>query len=196
MHGDELNTWQEIAEFLGISIRTAQNYERTAGLPVHRLPGERSRVWAYREELEKWKMHWPTVAAGAAVEPATHAAEPPDNSRRTRRFLLPGLAVLALAILAFGFLRFRRRASMDPATFSVRGRDLVVADTHGRELWRYTFPASLLENVYHDSTELPRVCNFVDLDGDGHSEVLFRYQPVDFGTRWACRSIASRIPAI
>jgi|SRR5580658_436343 hypothetical protein len=52
----ELNTWQQIANYLGLSIRAAQNYEKTAGLPVHRLAGQtRGRVSAYADELDAWK---------------------------------------------------------------------------------------------------------------------------------------------
>ena len=50
----ELTTWQEIARYLGVSTRTAQFWEEEKGLPVRRL-AERSRVFAYREEIDKWK---------------------------------------------------------------------------------------------------------------------------------------------
>ena len=33
--------WKEIARHLGVSVRAAQQWERTRGLPVHRLPGGR-----------------------------------------------------------------------------------------------------------------------------------------------------------
>src|ERR671927_373256 len=51
----ELTTWNAIASHLGVSVRAAQRYEREKGLPVHRLPGEKSRVFAYPEELDSWK---------------------------------------------------------------------------------------------------------------------------------------------
>src|ERR1039457_1899147 len=52
----ELRTWQEIANYLGLSVRAVQNYEKTAGLPVHRLTGQtRGHVWAYTDELDAWK---------------------------------------------------------------------------------------------------------------------------------------------
>src|ERR1017187_4770774 len=52
----ELHTWQEIADYLSLSVRAVQNYEKTAGLPVHRLTGHtRGRVWAFTAELDAWK---------------------------------------------------------------------------------------------------------------------------------------------
>jgi hypothetical protein len=33
----ELTTWKEIASYLGVGVRTAQEYESQLGLPVHRL---------------------------------------------------------------------------------------------------------------------------------------------------------------
>jgi hypothetical protein len=46
--------WKEIAEFLHLTVRTAQRWE-TVGLPVHRAyESERSPVLASRHELEQW----------------------------------------------------------------------------------------------------------------------------------------------
>jgi hypothetical protein len=51
----ELGSWKEIASFLGISERTAQNWELERGLPVKRLAGPRGRVSISSAELERWK---------------------------------------------------------------------------------------------------------------------------------------------
>src|ERR1017187_3661655 len=81
----ELRTWQEIADYLRLSIRAVQNYEKNANLPVHRLAGlAKSRVWAYTDELDAW---WqPMSAAGHTVdslfEPNNNAADPPTASTR------------------------------------------------------------------------------------------------------------------
>ena len=53
---DVLDSWKEIAEHLGRDVRTAMRWERSRGLPVHRLPGGRkSAVYALRSELEQWR---------------------------------------------------------------------------------------------------------------------------------------------
>lgn len=50
-----LNSWKEIAEFVGRTERTVQRWERQYGFPVHRPAGrERSAVIALASEIEAW----------------------------------------------------------------------------------------------------------------------------------------------
>jgi excisionase family DNA binding protein len=50
-----LDSWKEIAEYLGHDVRTVIRWEREKHLPVHRVPGGRRRtVFAYTEEIEAW----------------------------------------------------------------------------------------------------------------------------------------------
>ena len=50
-----LESWGEIAAYLRREIRTVQRWEKTLGLPVHRLlVGKQSSVYAYPSELDKW----------------------------------------------------------------------------------------------------------------------------------------------
>jgi len=50
-----LNSWKEIASYLGRGVRTVQRYERELGLPVRRPHGRsRSAVIALRDELDAW----------------------------------------------------------------------------------------------------------------------------------------------
>ena len=52
---DRLDSWKEIATYLGRGVRTVQRWEREEGLPVHRLTHEkRGNVYARREELAAW----------------------------------------------------------------------------------------------------------------------------------------------
>ena len=52
---DRLDSWKEIATYLGRGVRTVQRWEREEGLPVHRLAHEkRGNVYARREELAAW----------------------------------------------------------------------------------------------------------------------------------------------
>jgi len=53
-----LNSWKEIAAYLGRGVRTVQRWEENLGLPVHR-PGGRmhSAVLALPEELDQWLRH-------------------------------------------------------------------------------------------------------------------------------------------
>jgi hypothetical protein len=50
-----LDSWKEIAAYLGRGIRTVQRWEREEGLPVHRLLHEkRGSIYARRDELAAW----------------------------------------------------------------------------------------------------------------------------------------------
>jgi excisionase family DNA binding protein len=50
----ELISWKEIAEYLGVDVRTAQRWERERGLPIQRVPGARSRVKSHTASLDAW----------------------------------------------------------------------------------------------------------------------------------------------
>jgi Tfp pilus assembly protein PilF len=49
-----LDSWKEIAVFFGRDERTVNRWEKELGLPVHRLPGTKGRVYAYTDELSDW----------------------------------------------------------------------------------------------------------------------------------------------
>lgn len=49
-----LNSWKEIASYLGRGVRTAQRWEQI-GLPVHRIgKGQRAPVWADTRDIDAW----------------------------------------------------------------------------------------------------------------------------------------------
>ena len=53
---DRLESWKEIATFLGKDTRTVQRWEKLAGLPVYRhAEGSVLNVYAYRSELDAWQ---------------------------------------------------------------------------------------------------------------------------------------------
>jgi len=50
-----LNSWKEVAHYLGRGTRTVQRWEQDLGLPVRRPRGKsRSAVMALRQELDAW----------------------------------------------------------------------------------------------------------------------------------------------
>lgn len=54
--GTRLDSWKEIAVFLGRDVTTAQRWERREGLPVHRLLHSKiGSVYAFTSELEAWR---------------------------------------------------------------------------------------------------------------------------------------------
>jgi hypothetical protein len=56
-----LNSWKEIASYLGRGTRTVQRWEAELGLPVHRPHGkERGPVFAFKDALDEWSRCTPT----------------------------------------------------------------------------------------------------------------------------------------
>lgn len=53
---ESLDSWKAIANYLNREVRTVMRWERSRGLPVHRLPGgEKPGVYALRSELDAWR---------------------------------------------------------------------------------------------------------------------------------------------
>ncbi len=65
--GKRLDSWKEIAAFFGRDERTVNRWEKEQGLPIHRLPGTKGRVYAYADELSAW-LAVPRAAVGPAAE--------------------------------------------------------------------------------------------------------------------------------
>jgi CheY-like chemotaxis protein len=50
-----LNSWKEIAAYIGRGVRTVQRYELQANLPVHRISeGDRASVVGFSDEIDEW----------------------------------------------------------------------------------------------------------------------------------------------
>lgn len=70
--GHRLDSWKEIANYLGRSARCAQRWERNLGLPVHRIRHvEGFTVYAYVEELDAWRESRDHMNAQREVENAS-----------------------------------------------------------------------------------------------------------------------------
>jgi CheY-like chemotaxis protein len=79
-----LNSWKEIASYLGKSVRTVQRMEVELGLPIRRPKGHaRSSVIALTAELDEWlKSFMPQRAAGfSAASPRLGPVAQPARAR-------------------------------------------------------------------------------------------------------------------
>ena len=149
----ELHTWKEIAEYLSVTPRTAQLWERDRGLPVRRLPGEGGRVLARTSELERWKL---------GPEQADDAVAP---RRRPVAWLV--LALVAMAATATGWFFWPRSY---PQAFRLEENSVIALDGEGRELWRYTLPPTYYFAL--GAAEHSKQVDMADVDGDGRNEIL------------------------
>ncbi len=65
-----LNSWKEVAQYLGRGVRTVQRWEAEMGLPAHRPKGrERSAVIAFPSELDAWLRQAPLRDATRKLSP-------------------------------------------------------------------------------------------------------------------------------
>lgn len=101
---DRLDSWKEIAIYLGRDIRTLYRWEADEGLPVHRhLHKKRGTVYAYRTELDAWRMNRGLEGRWQSAGESTRA---PAGAlvRYTRTAIATaGVAVLVVAALSLTF---------------------------------------------------------------------------------------------
>jgi tetratricopeptide (TPR) repeat protein len=96
--GRTLNSWKEIAAYLGRDERTAKRWERTRGLPVRRLPGPgHVYVFAYVDEIKAWlNSRGPEVSARQSLFDPTETRQAASGARGMAS-LAAGLTTLGLA---------------------------------------------------------------------------------------------------
>ena len=125
----KLESWGEIAAYLRREIRTVQRWEKTLGLPIHRLQvGKQSSVYAFPSELDKWyrerepkeikddppiepapgESHGPNGSSTHAVPPGESHVPPQDEipfyKRKSTWFGVTVLLVVGFLLARFGFL--------------------------------------------------------------------------------------------
>jgi len=157
--GRTLHSWKEIAACLGVTVRSVQRWEQTAGLPVYRQGGgAKARVFAYSAELLRWR-----ETGGYRPEDAEPAAA---AGRRVYPFVAVALVLVAVAA------GVARRAGVFsravPAEWTVERSVLRVSDAHGKLLWEKRLPTlSAAFDTYAGDRAF-----IADIDGDGRRELL------------------------
>ncbi|HEY6253341.1 MAG TPA: hypothetical protein VI685_25575 [Candidatus Angelobacter sp.] len=80
-NGDVLNSWKEIATYVGRGVRTIQRWERELDFPIRRPRGkQRSAVIALKEDLDLWLR----TPHGPKTQQAKHAAHQQNHDRLIR----------------------------------------------------------------------------------------------------------------
>src|SRR5262245_14352171 len=99
-----LNSWQDVASYLGVSVRTAQKWEKTLALPIRRMPGPRGRIVADPAELDRWKL-----------QAAVPSAKPPEIASRSKARLLIFIGLVAAVVSLLMVLLIRLRSGPKPS---------------------------------------------------------------------------------
>jgi hypothetical protein len=97
LNPDQLNGWKEIGAYVGRGVRTAQRWEKTLQLPVHRIPTAGGDVvFAYRSEIDAWR----NSSASAAVAGSSSEAARTAPTGLLAAGMLAAILVVVLASLA------------------------------------------------------------------------------------------------
>jgi len=105
--GRRLESWKEIAAYLGRDVTTARRWEKQERLPVYRLQHSKlGSIYAYTSELDSWRDK--QALGGATDAPAAEADHQPTRIWRARRGLLVG-GVALVGLLAGAYLTTRSR---------------------------------------------------------------------------------------
>lgn len=158
---DRLDSWKEIAAFLGRAERTVKRWESERGLPVHRVPGGgRGVVFAYSHELAEWlkgreeidgAMAEPEVSEfrpeEAAEEPLTKETHDEDGSRIGRLTVWAVVLLVALSAVLLslsGHIRAITEKISGGHVGSAEAQDLYLK---GRYYWDRRTPDDLAKAI-------------------------------------------------
>jgi hypothetical protein len=112
-HGDRLDGWKAIANFLGRERTTAIRWAKERALPFHRVPGGRTgTVFALRSELDAWLASEPDKTAVDIDRVAEAGPLLPVAPRIRDRFDLASAAltvILVCSVIAVGLTPGARR---------------------------------------------------------------------------------------
>src|SRR5467141_4893216 len=83
-HGRRLESWKEIAAYLGRDVTTVRRWEKREGLPVHRLHHSKlGSLYAFTAELDAWRdKRAPAGTTDAPLIPGLPEVVRPDAPMR------------------------------------------------------------------------------------------------------------------
>jgi TolB-like protein/tetratricopeptide (TPR) repeat protein len=122
--GRRLESWKEIAAYLGRDVTTVRRWEKQEGLPVYRLLHHKlGSVYAYAAELDAWRdKRVPTAATDAPdVRQVAEVVRIGAYARKAAAF-----AAVALALTVGLIWLVRERTGIQPASASGGVRSLAV----------------------------------------------------------------------
>jgi len=126
-----LDSWKEIAEYLGKAERTVKRWETERSLPVHRLPGGgHATVYAFTDELDAWLLSEKTQSPALSQDsrefsqpiPSSSVSSPvpspvPAPPRSSWRILTLALALFSIALCILYFFNLRTTSAYTTSLF-------------------------------------------------------------------------------
>ncbi|MBN2433520.1 MAG: VCBS repeat-containing protein, partial [Acidobacteria bacterium] len=182
-----LETWKEIAAYLGKGIRTVQRWEKHDGLPVQREAGGRKEsVYAWSDELDAWRAGYPNPNG---VEPSAGAARPNDGDHaaaatppgrgdlRNRKWLVL-VAALGGVLAVFAVMFFPGQPTEDDVLFfrfRSYDRSGQVDIYNANNIRIKSFSSGMIDfrkTLLSDKNEL-RMLKTIDVDEDGWQDIVY-----------------------
>jgi hypothetical protein len=128
-----LDSWKAIADYLQRDLATVRRWEKSLGLPVHRVGGIGRSVFADPAEIDAW------LKQARPVLPATSATAPVLASSRIRQWW-PGLLLLVVATaFVVGRYTLQRPEVVGDLNVEVNAVGVIARDPASVEQWRYEF---------------------------------------------------------
>jgi hypothetical protein len=156
--GESLNSWKEIADYLGVSMRTAQRW-RSRGLPV-RSSGAGHPI-AFPKELQSWRKNVQKSSLKWHLQ--------------LRRILAAAAVILFLGAGASYWLI--RGVHRTPAGVEVQGLQLRVTDSGGKAYWDYPLPEAPAPQSWGLGVNKLDEFSITDVDHDSRVELLYNFLP-------------------
>lgn len=184
-----LNGWKEIADHIGVSVRSAQRSETEAGLPVRRIRTATGKiVYAEPDEIDDWRRQIDAKPTAATSNDSTNDGEPPVTTVspttsaiwpvstsifQNRAARTVGIGAAIVLGFAFGLAAGRQRTvDRNAVQFRLLGRSLEALNGDGAIVWSYVFD--------RDVSSPPvarRPVQTIDLNGDGRQELIVSVRP-------------------
>ncbi|MBN2244434.1 MAG: hypothetical protein JW755_01175 [Candidatus Aminicenantes bacterium] len=180
--GDLLESWKEISKYLNRDVKTCQRWEIKFALPIHRLDGSpKSRIFAYRHELDKW-----------FKEKFTNSV---DHSKQKARKISHSVFILVLACIfmaaaAVIYLVLTYDNPKEIGDFRIEGSKLIFLNSNKKAIVEFDTNFANLQLVvdykeYADDRHFTHEANYLplmitkDLNRDGEEEILFAVYVTD-----------------
>lgn len=155
-----LDGWKAIADFLDVTERTAQKWEKEFKMPVYRL-GPKMPVWTSKTELERWRQ-----------QSSAESAEERTARRRGRRIGVAMIAALLVAAAGLGVFSWTTKGACVPDTVRVDTGLLWSQSRAGQVCWKEPLPEGFVALRDEVGIVGRYLAHIQDLDGDGKLETL------------------------
>lgn len=140
-----------MAQYLNRDLATVRRWEKTRGLPIHRVGLTGRSVFANTLEIDQWLNTGPRDASRQIAVPMPT----PVVAFRAYRWWMLMLTAVVLAAAITMYARARRTASTELRVV-VTSAGVSARDPAGVERWRYPFPADYLTDALPQTVQITR----------------------------------------